>query len=631
MDNLFLVERQSQVADLLKKGMRSKGRWIAAGPSAMWALEQEGINYQIPEDFCDSQRLNELCMANRAKVEWLCHQLDDLLLQQFPKLKVMGMQPYYFHIFSLNAVFDALVRRIYELKSILAACADSSIWTHIDKPQPWTLFDGFFDHKETLYGQLLALAGWNHEINLLEQPGNQDLYCYQPSNRPDFFKKLEDFIVKRFKLRNMVTDFRDEGLSAVPGFFRQKSHKSLLVYGGTYEWSSVLPFLKRNGWKFYYSDDRTFHFKSKKDKVTVQEVEGLISGKPDFMNCFESHGISFLSILLSRLTWIMNSAPGKAQKTIAEMSKLIRKYKIKALLTATSATFTSHVVAQTARNSGLPVICWQHGHVGGNNNNIQLNEYNDMMTSGTLFTYGDAVSSAYEQFADKFARNVISIGSANLDQIKGQTGPIEKEAEPESSSKRILYVTSPYYESKWYNGFSPPWSDQLLYKEQSLIIKHLLALTHRYETELKVYVKLHPSAYSEDPCWVAGLSGNPGIEVIKHKLSFTQLMETSDIIIIDAPTTTILQAAATAKPVFTHLNIVGCTDEAKKLLDKRVICTDAADELMQRLNRYLETGQYDADVHNREFLKSYGTHIDDGKSSQRALNELLGIIDHKGV
>ena len=51
MPNLFLVENSTQVKDLLSRGMRDKGQWIALGPSAMAAMEEAGILYCIPEDF----------------------------------------------------------------------------------------------------------------------------------------------------------------------------------------------------------------------------------------------------------------------------------------------------------------------------------------------------------------------------------------------------------------------------------------------------------------------------------------------------------------------------------------------------------------------------------------------------
>jgi hypothetical protein len=50
--------------------------------------------------------------------------------------------------------------------------------------------------------------------------------------------------------------------------------------------------------------------------------------------------------------------------------------------------------------------------------------------------------------------------------------------------------------------------------------------------------------------------------------------------------------------------------------------------MLQKLNQYLETNIYDADVNNVEFLKAYGTHIDDGRSSNRAVTALLKAIEH---
>lgn len=35
---------------------------------------------------------------------------------------------------------------------------------------------------------------------------------------------------------------------------------------------------------------------------------------------------------------------------------------------------------------------------------------------------------------------------------------------------------------------------------------------------------------------------------------------------------------------------------------------------------YLENGRYPADVNNRDFVKAFGTHLDDGRSAERAFD-----------
>jgi len=59
---------------------------------------------------------------------------------------------------------------------------------------------------------------------------------------------------------------------------------------------------------------------------------------------------------------------------------------------------------------------------------------------------------------------------------------------------------------------------------------------------------------------------------------------------------------------------------------KRAVCADGAEALMNRLELYLQTGDYSADCDDREYIKLYGTHLDDGKSSQRALVILKKIL-----
>jgi hypothetical protein len=55
--NLLLVEYGSQVEDFLGRFGSDFGHWIALGPSAMWALDQKGIRYEIPESFYQPEEL----------------------------------------------------------------------------------------------------------------------------------------------------------------------------------------------------------------------------------------------------------------------------------------------------------------------------------------------------------------------------------------------------------------------------------------------------------------------------------------------------------------------------------------------------------------------------------------------
>jgi hypothetical protein len=133
-------------------------------------------------------------------------------------------------------------------------------------------------------------------------------------------------------------------------------------------------------------------------------------------------------------------------------------------------------------------------------------------------------------------------------------------------------------------------------------------------------LKLYPNAdaLDEDPPWAASLKGIERINIIRNP-QFARLLQSHDAVLIDSPTTTLLQAIATRLPVFVLTSVISPPRAHLPLLMQRAVCADNAETLINRLELYLQTGDYTADRDDREYMKLYGTHLDDGKSSQRAL------------
>ena len=96
---------------------------------------------------------------------------------------------------------------------------------------------------------------------------------------------------------------------------------------------------------------------------------------------------------------------------------------------------------------------------------------------------------------------------------------------------------------------------------------------------------------------------------------------------VDVPTTTLLQAIATKLPVFVLNSVVSAPLKDLHILSNRAVCASSAAGLMNKLEEYLRTGQYEADVNSREYLRRYGTHLDDGKSDIRAADFIKAALN----
>ena len=625
--NLFLVEHSSHVNDLLSRNMRNKGEWVALGPGAMCALEREGIYYKIPEDFCSNEEMGKLCLIYHDKMEKFCNFMDELLYEKYPELKEWGMQPFLFHIFPLTMLVDGMVSRIFQIRNILNAYLGYKVWVYKAGHYPWGDFDITFSNRETLWGHVLSLQGWDCEVEFLEEskPRRNSLYfaidkvVLEMRKISEFFvQKIKKFIKKSFILYNSASHLKLMGLREIRNAMRKKPERVLLFYNDLYEWRWVLSLLRDKNWRIIFAGETVFKRNIPDVKGREKDsIENLIRKGTDVMSVFEVCGISFYSLLQERLTWIFENSFLQCKNIISQCSEIVSHYNVKAICTANTPVFTDHVLEQASRYFYVPVIRWQHGFMIIQNGRInQLSEFNNMLTSDVVFTFGEEPTHVHELYLHKFCAKVVSIGSSSLDKIWKKS--IKRK---DVFRKTILYVTTDYYHNRWYNGFYPPFSDRYLFKDQLTIMESLKQMIHVYHA--KVTVKLPRASYF-DLQFINDFSSL--FRIVIARPSFTELMCGNHIIIIDSPTTTVLQAVATKKPIFVLMRHIGYPDSARKILEKRAVCVDNSQQLINAIKCYIEQKTYPADVNNDEFLKAYGTYLNDGASDKRVVGKVLEMI-----
>ena len=146
-------------------------------------------------------------------------------------------------------------------------------------------------------------------------------------------------------------------------------------------------------------------------------------------------------------------------------------------------------------------------------------------------------------------------------------------------------------------------------------------IAKRYNVEVTVKLLPEMSLYSQFKNDFTSL-----FRIVKSMPKFAELFSANHIIVIDSPTTTVLESVATKKPVFILLRNIQYPQGSRTLLEKRAVCEDTAQELINKIQQYVEQRTYSADVGNDEYLRTHGNHLCDGKSVQRALKRTLEII-----
>ncbi len=629
--NLYFAEHSYQAEDILTKVGNIRGNWIALGPSAMHYLSMKAIPYTIPEDYCSREEVEEECVSKFKLLNKVYNDLDDILLENYPFLKKWNIRPFLFHLWQIGMIVDALVSRTLWLKKILEKFPKAKVYVHLNSPQPWAIFGLGFNKKETLWGKLLALQGWENEVVTLPDPS-----FYQPQ-RPDrsiakrfttlLRKHITSKIQSDYRLKNAALSFR-HGIPInylrilFPKYTRAKV--DILALSGLYDWQYLLPKLSKQGVRFFFLNDRGFSncLPLAKNNCCQTETEGLWN---KFYLPMKKDSIDYLSIIKDRICWIIQNSPEVARQVIHKMEELTSNKNFRILISGTTVYFTDYVVKQYFQQNKIPVFGWQHGSVWYDRRITQRGDLTGMLSTSVFFAYGDGTKRACKSSALNNLCKVESIGSISLDKVK------QEKNSKINSSYRILYVITNYNRNGWYCGFTPPFSDRLYFKEQSIIIKGLKSITKQMDN-VSVAIKLYPGAnvLDEDPPWVNDLKDIKNIKLIRSELTFVELLNKHDAVLIDTPTTTLLQAIATKLPVFVLTSIISPPRSDLSILKKRAVCAESAEGLMNDLGNYLKTEHYHANAENREFLKLYGTYKDDGESDSRAEAIVKRTLDLRG-
>lgn len=604
--NIILVEHGFQVKDFLGRGFRDKGQWIALSPSAMWHLDKERIPYKIPEDFYLQQGLEDLCILNHQKIEMLCSRLDEEALKYNSELKEVGIKPFLFEIFPIFILFDSLISRIFQIKSILKAYPGYKIWAHAGFQDRHWDFDICFSNNDYIWGLLLALKGWTNEIELLRTK-------YKIRGMVNIIGWSKEFIKKVIERSR----FKYELINNKP---KLQKKKTIILNDGAYDWGAVLDILKSRGFHIFKTNDSLLKgIIRKKDKNNY--INEIIESDKNLMECFKVEGINFYPLVRERLAWIWENNRFVLRQVISRIRYIHRNYNVKAVVSAITPTFSGHAINQVAKHFGLRTLKWQHGFIYFNKSISQMNEFKDLIATDLFLSYGDEAKRAYEPYATKFPAKVIAIGSSRLDALIIALKDKEISNCGDKSIKRILYVTAQYQGNHWYCGFYPPFNDRFFYRSQLSIIMGLKKIRDRFK-EVQIDIKLPFFSLNQEPPWAQELISQDRIRIIQKSQTFSELLSENDIIIIDSPTTTVLEAATTLKPIFVLTSNVVYSDSAKEMLAKRAVCSQDAVALMSKMEDYLERGEYAASLKDREFLNKYGIYREDNGSKERALKIL---------
>lgn len=404
---------------------------------------------------------------------------------------------------------------------------------------------------------------------------------------------------------SFINIFKSCGIRAMVKSFKitlqrtGRRKKIFWISGYGYDWMHILEDLVKKDYSFLF----THYYRTQRPSANIKIPVQLIK------NVCIHRNIDFSGIMLTRLNIILEKSLADADEYLPYIKKILKTYKPCAVLCSTKSNFAEHILPHIAQKDGIPVISWQHGAAGFFK--YPLLKYIEIDDSNMYLVWGSGVKEEVEREFHGLRCKILPVGSFFLQN--------EYTYRSDKKTNRILYVTTNYFHNSLYVGYAHNIQDIEFWETQKEIINVLGSFS------CDTVLKLHPGYYQHTHFaeYVKDKQYNH-IKIVKNEPAFPFLLHNSDIIIIDFPSTTLLQAIASRKTVFVLLKHLTLTAKAQQLLKKRAFCSENLEEFLEMIVAYLNRKNLEQkpDVNNSEFLEEYGIAFKTGDVSERVTNIL---------
>ncbi|WP_129671607.1 hypothetical protein [Candidatus Chloroploca sp. Khr17] len=292
----------------------------------------------------------------------------------------------------------------------------------------------------------------------------------------------------------------------------------------------------------------------------------------------------------------------------------------------------SGAMMQAAAAANVPRILYQHG----SSSRIRTVGWQHFLVNTDLFfVYGSGTAQLIERDRLRHAETIAQIsliGSARLDFLRTGTSKLLI-----SSLRALLHRNDPrpliLYIPTNFGGPARPFGEQTGYPDVSYfeLQQRILRIFKGYPSVRLLYkdFSLANSSYNPVPDFIR--AELPDVTIV-HDLPLTRLMWAVDAIIVDHAITALGEVLLTKKPIVVYDPdpIEGLElPDARDLLRRRATVAITPDEFEAAVRTLLNRGDFtEVNQPDDSFLRAYCTHLNDGKSAERAAAEVMRIMRH---
>lgn len=613
---IALSNSADQSAELVRRQPNAIDIRIALTPDAAHGFLVAGEEYFAVEDFFDV-RVFKAADDPMLKLQssW-SDQVDQFGWQALPELKECQLRPAGDYFFFLKQLSDMLYKTTFSLTHLILTANPKRV-IYFDYGDSEEHVDDTLYFTRSIYSEMLPLIAEQNGAELESKTTPKRGGVNPLSRTYNLKRRIKPQTLTRMKQARRAGISRL--LSAALG-----SKSGQIIYQNAYDIPFVMNIMRDKGFSTQATDELLALTHGKKDtdlKAALQQLWPRLRSEPFFTRPFSWAGCDTVNIAEAQLKhWWLNIIP-RIYATSQSLRRQFATSPPKATVISSATTPEEHALLHAARYLKVPTFTYQHGGFEGNCD-YSTYDMTDLRQSDHRIAYGELTADYFNRRADQYNEpraKTFAAGSPRLDKIgrEGDSGS-KRTLDLNKQSSEVLYVPT-IYSDNWYLSqsayLSVPYFELLL---------HVTQLMRRSENHF-IY-KTFPGL-SNDPIATAIANDCPNASVVSD-IPASQLIWSCDAVVIDHPSTVLLEAMLTKKPifVFSDSRYLSLRPEARELLQKRVALCEDHQLYLPKLQKFLRSSLKELSDPNDEFLLAYGTHLNDGRSAERAANLLESII-----
>ena len=233
--------------------------------------------------------------------------------------------------------------------------------------------------------------------------------------------------------------------------------------------------------------------------------------------------------------------------------------------------------------------------------NYTITDYDEPKYCDYFISFGRGVTEKLDDFKTK----TVTVGSPVISEAarfitEKNKIKFKKNMGIEPNKKTVIYVTSPILREDVHGDHFFYVSDHTLFNWQKKVIDILTK-----HDEYTYIVKLFPKYREKDPL-ITFINDKDKKNIIPvYETQFIKLLPLADLIIMDSPSTPLLEALATKQKIMIGSPYRNFYPDALELLKKRIYYSEDIQEYSKQLDEELSGGNFDIKEPNMEFSDQY--------------------------